>query len=58
MTDTRTTSQILSDHRAEHIAYAWAVREQGYDGTYADWRRLSAAERAEYEDGAAGIGTV
>jgi hypothetical protein len=39
-------------------AYKWAVAEQGFDGTYQEWMDMDADERAEYEDGAQGIGTV
>lgn len=46
------------DTAAEAAAYAWAKNEQGYAGTYAEWLDMPAGERAEYEDGAAGIGTV
>ena len=41
----------------ERAAYDWAVREQGYEGSYARWL-ANPEERAEYETGAAGIGTV
>lgn len=42
----------------EHEKYRWAVRYQGYEGTFADWQAMSADEREEYDDGAAGVGTV
>jgi hypothetical protein len=38
-------------------AYRYAVAQQGFEGTYADWQALSKAERMEYELGAAGIPT-
>jgi len=39
---------------------AWerAVAEQGYLGTFGEWQRQDDEERAEYEDGASGVGTV
>ena len=42
----------------EKEAWAWAVSQQGYDGTYEEWLSLAAAEREEYETGAQGIGTA
>ncbi len=39
-------------------AYRYAVANQGFDGTYADWQALSKSERAEYELGAAGVPTA
>lgn len=47
-----------TDTARERTAYAWAKNEQGYTGTYAEWLAMPAADRAEHEDGAAGIGTV
>ena len=40
----------------EEQKYQWAVAQQGYEGSYQDWRAMSAAERAEYEAGASGEG--
>lgn len=42
----------------ERDAYEWAVRNQDYQGSFADWLAMPASERAEYDLGAAGIGTV
>lgn len=39
-------------------AWKWATQNQGYTGTFADWQAMDDGERAEYEAGAAGIGTV
>lgn len=39
-------------------AYRYAVASQGFEGSYEDWTGLDADERAEYESGAAGLGTV
>ena len=47
----------LPEADEERAAYDWAVREQGYEGSYARWC-ANPEERAEYETGAAGIGTV
>lgn len=41
----------------EVAAWKYAVRSQGYEGTFAAWLAMDADERAEYETGAAGIGT-
>jgi hypothetical protein len=47
------------DHgEREALAYEWAKSQQGYTGGYTDWLRLPADERAEYEAGAAGNGTL
>lgn len=43
---------------SEERAYKWAVANQGYAGTFAEWLALDADERAEYEAGAAGIPTA
>lgn len=40
----------------EKQKYEWAVAQQGYEGSYRDWRAMSPDERAEYEAGAAGLG--
>lgn len=42
----------------ENQKYQWAVRNQGYEGTYEQWLAMSADDRQEYEDGAAGIPTA
>lgn len=39
-------------------AWKWAVRMQGFTGTYEEWKELNDETRQQYEDGAAGIGTV
>jgi hypothetical protein len=44
--------------QSDMAAYKWAVAEQGFEGTYQEWMDMDADERAEYEDGAQGIGTV
>jgi len=36
-------------------AWKWAVNEQGFVGTYAEWQAQDDEERNEYELGAAGI---
>jgi len=38
-------------------AHQWAVENQGYDGDYLAWSHQDDEDRAEYEDGAAGIPT-
>ena len=38
----------------EKKAFSWAVANQGFRGTFADWQALSTEERREYEIGAAG----
>lgn len=38
-------------------AYQWAFAENGFEGTYQDWREQSNEEREEFEDAAAGIPT-
>lgn len=57
------TPDVASAKRAlsagEHDqAYRYAVRSQGFTGTYQDWLALADDERAEYEAGAAGIPTA
>lgn len=42
----------------DYEAWQWAAREQGYTGDYDAWTQMAEAERAEYEDGAQGIGTA
>lgn len=42
----------------DRAAYEYAVRSQGYEGTFEQWCEMGADERAEYEAGAAGIPTV
>jgi len=42
----------------ERDAWKWARDEQGYTGALADWLKMPADKRAEYEAGAEGIGTV
>ena len=49
---------IRQDSDFERMAYRWAASQQGYAGTYAEWLAMPAKERAEYEDGAAGIPTA
>jgi hypothetical protein len=39
-------------------AYRWACDQQGFVGNYEKWVCLPAEERAEYEAGAAGFGTI
>lgn len=39
-------------------AWRWAQHNQGFTGTYEQWKELSDEVRQQYEDGAAGIGTV
>ena len=39
-------------------AWEWAKYNQGFNGTYDEWIQLNDEERQQYEDGAAGIGTV
>ena len=51
MSDTTATTN-------DRDAWAYAVREQGYTGTYEQWCEMDADERQEYEDGAAGIPTA
>lgn len=48
----------IRDDSKELKAWKYAVRSQGYTGTYADWLQLSDDDRAEYETGAQGVGTV
>ena len=50
-------SYVAADTQ-ETEAYQWAVDEQGFTGSIADWLALPASERNEYEDGAAGIPTT
>jgi hypothetical protein len=53
------TNQIdRTDIAAEQLAYRYAVAEQGYVGTWAEWQALSDADRLGYEQGAAGIPTA
>lgn len=52
------TSMTMEEHSAEMANWDWAVNEQGYEGSFDDWMRMPADERAQYEDGAQGIGTV
>lgn len=53
----------MSDNQAnttttsEEQAYKWAKANQGFEGTLEQWLALPADERAEYEQGAAGIPT-
>ena len=42
----------------EKKAYTYAVANQGFASTFAEWMALSAKERQSYEDGAAGIPTA
>lgn len=42
----------LSRSETERHAWKYAINEQGFRGTYTQWRRLPKAERAEYEYGA------
>lgn len=43
---------------SDESAWKYAVAQQGYDGTYADWSGMDDEERQEYETGAQGIGTA
>jgi len=60
------TPEWLTDYLVENghlenddvLAYSWACREQGFDGTLADFLELDPDDREEYEFGAAGIATV
>lgn len=45
---------ITRSSKADRHAWVYACQNQGYDGTFDDWCFLSAAERQEYENGAAG----
>ncbi len=38
-------------------AYRYAASSQGFGGDYSEWQSQDDDERAEYETGAAGIGT-
>lgn len=49
---------MRQDSQHEQMCWKYAVREQGYTGTYAEWLAMPAAEREEYETGAQGIGTA
>lgn len=49
---------MTAANTAELMAWKWAVANQGYTGTYEEWLAMDADERAEYEDGAAGIPTA
>lgn len=42
----------------ELMCWRYAVAEQGFTGTFADWQAMEPTERAEYELGAAGIPTA
>ena len=41
----------------EREAWRWAVKEQGFEGSYDEWTAQDDEERGEYEDAAAGIAT-
>jgi len=42
----------------DEAAWKYAVAEQGFTGDFAEWQSQDDDERAEYECGAEGIGTV
>lgn len=41
----------------DEAAWKWARDNQGFDGDFAAWQAQDDEDRAEYEDGAAGIPT-
>ena len=47
----------INDGITDKEAHRWAVTDQGYEGDYLSWSNQDDKERAEYEDGAAGIPT-
>lgn len=51
-----TTTTIIRGSEMDRKAYIWAVSDQGYTGTWADWQAMPLDEREEYESGAAGGG--
>jgi hypothetical protein len=57
-----TVARNVLDHlnisSANVKAWKWARDNQGYAGTFAAWLDLSPADRAAYEDGAAGLPTA
>jgi hypothetical protein len=42
----------------DEAAWKYAVADQGFTGDFAEWQSQDDGERAEYESGAEGIGTV
>lgn len=48
------TNRIDPTAASEMTAWKYAVRSQGYEGTFEQWLAMDADERAEYEAGAAG----
>lgn len=44
-----------ADEASERKAFAWATANQGFVGSWDDWRAMSDFERQSYEVGAAGI---
>ena len=47
-----------TDISSEQRAWKWAVANQGFAGTFAEWVAMESDERASYEAGAAGIPTA
>lgn len=57
----RPVSEVLAERDAflaDRKAFQWASANQGFAGSYGDWKALSDEERAEYEAGAAGKPTA
>lgn len=54
----RAFDHCCSANAGEKTAWQYAVRSQGYTGTFAAWMAMGADERSEYEAGAAGIPTT
>ena len=50
--------QLIMSDKHNRMAWQWAKHNQGFTGTYDEWNLLDDEERQQYEDGAAGIGTV
>lgn len=53
-----TANDTTTDRASEERAWKYAVRSQGYEGTFEQWLAMDADERSEYETGAQGVGTV
>ena len=49
---------MVGDEMSDESAWRYAVANQGFEGDFAAWQTQDDDERAEYETGAQGIGTV
>ena len=49
---------VLESGATDEAAWQWAMRQQGFTGDFAAWQSMDDEERAEYEAGAAGVGTI